>query len=120
MTCEKVSCAVCFVYLVGQIAALAVELSLLPSFARQQTFSRCRDYSTILCIILEHVDLADEIFNLADRTKQAHQLLAEENCHISILAQELLKSGNYPAFFEARTNLRMVSRETPKSAATLR
>src|SRR5258706_6384587 len=98
MTCEKVSCAVCFVYLVGQIPAPAAVLPLLQSFARQQTFSRCRDYSTILCIILEHVDLTDEILNLADRTKRAHQLLAEENCHISILAQELPKSGNYPAF----------------------
>src|SRR5690242_19682653 len=65
-----------------------------PSFARQQTFSRCHDYSTILCIVFEHVDLTDEILNLADRMQRARQLLAEENCHISILAQELLKSGN--------------------------
>jgi hypothetical protein len=44
----------------------------------------------------KHTDLADEIVTLADRTKQAYQLLAGVNRDLSSLAQELPKSSNYP------------------------
>ena len=39
----------------------------------------------------KHTDLSDEILNLADRAKQAYQLLAEVNRDITSIAQELPK-----------------------------
>ena len=39
----------------------------------------------------KHTDLSDEILSLVDRAKQAYQLLADVNCDITSLAQELPK-----------------------------
>jgi hypothetical protein len=39
----------------------------------------------------KHTDLSDEVLNMADRAKQAYQLLAELNRDMTNLAQELPK-----------------------------